>query len=481
MSTNRPNVIFILIDDMGWKDVGCFGSDFYETPNIDSLAAEGMLFTDGYAACPVCSPTRASILSGKYPATLGLTNYIDWHYHTHPKKARLIDAPYVRDLSLEETTLATALKNNGYRTGHFGKWHLGDEQHYPQHHGFEMNVGGCRWGLPMNGYFSPWDIPNMDNAKEGTYLTDELTDMAIKWMQNDDGRPFFLNLWYYAVHVPIQAKPTLIEKYKAKAEKMGLDTEDVNRVLCKNPTDPKGERDILCRQVQSYADYAAMIETLDENIGKVIDYLKSSGQWDDTILVFTSDNGGLSTGTWGGVTSNEPLLAGKGWMYEGGTRVSTIVRAPGVTEPGSRCETPITSTDYYPTLLELTGCPLLPAQHTDGVSIAPLLRGETLRRDAIFWHFPHYSNMCNLPGCSVRMGDYKLIQFFEDGHLELYNLRDDISETNNLAGEMPELRDRMLQRLEMWKEQVCAKIPQPNPDWNPVHTMPVDDPGSPGV
>jgi arylsulfatase A-like enzyme len=477
---NRPNILFVLIDDLGWRDVSCFGSEFYETPNVDALAEEGMLFTDAYAACPVCSPTRASILTGKYPATLGLTNYIDWGYDLHPRKSRLIDAPYIRHLPHTEKTLAAMLKDYGYDTCHVGKWHLGGPDYYPDKHGFDENIGGCDWGLPMNGYFAPWGIPTLNEGREGEYLTDRLTSSAIRWLENRTTKPWFLNLWYYSVHTPIQAKQELVEKYKQKAREMGIEDRQDPRPIGIDVFDPEQKRQVVARTVQSYADYAAMIETFDTNIGRVVDYLKASGQWDNTIVVFTSDNGGLSTGLKGSVTSNEPLTAGKGWMYEGGTRVSTVVRAPGVTAPGSRCQEPITSTDFYPTLLDLIGADLAPAQHSDGVSIRPLLQQSSpLKRDAIFWHFPHYSNMRNLPGCSVRMGDWKLIQFFEDGRLELYNLREDISENTNLAEQEPELRDRMLDRLEMWKEQVCARIPQPNPDWQPVVSEDSDDPSSP--
>jgi arylsulfatase A-like enzyme len=479
---DRPNILFILIDDLGQRDVSCFGSDFYQTPNVDALAQAGMLFTDAYAACPVCSPTRASILTGKYPATLGLTNYIDWGWELHPRRSKLIDAPYIRHLPQTEKTLAGALKDYGYDTCHVGKWHLGGPDYYPDKHGFDENIGGCDWGLPMNGYFCPWGIPTLNEGREGDYLTDRLTDSALHWLENRTTRPWFLNLWYYAVHTPIQAKQELVEKYRRKAREMGIEDVSNMQPLGIDPFDPEGKRQVKKRTVQAYADYAAMIETFDANIGRIVEYLKRTGQWDNTIIVFTSDNGGLSTGLEGSVTSNEPLNAGKGWMYEGGTRVSTIVRAPGVTPEASRCEQPVTSTDFYPTLLDLIGADPLPAQHSDGVTLRPLLE-ETgrLKRDAIFWHFPHYSNMRNRPGCSVRMGDWKLLEFFEDGHLELYNLRDDIGETRNLAQQEPQRCGQMLQRLEAWKEQVCARLPRPNPQWQPVGQEDRNDPTSPLV
>ncbi len=481
MQATRPNVLFLLIDDLGWRDVTCYGSEFYETPNIDALADEGMLFTHAYASCPVCSPTRASIMTGRYPATLGLTNYIDWHWRTHPRSGRVIDAPYVRQLPHSQRTLARALGEQGYRTCHVGKWHLGGPEHYPERHGFDQNIGGCEWGMPVHGYFSPWNIATLENAPEGTYLTDHLTDCAIRWLKNRARTPFFLNLWYYSVHTPIQAPEQIVEKYRRKAEQMGLAEREPAELIGPSPFDPRQEQQIKRRVLQSYPEYAAMIESMDAGIGRVVAHLKESGEWQNTVVVFTSDNGGLATGRHGGPTSNLPLAFGKGWMYEGGTRVSTIIRWPGLVRPGSRCEVPVTSTDFYPTLLEAVGAAPEPAQHSDGVSLAPLLREEgALRRDAIFWHYPHYSNCGGRPGCAVRMGDHKLIEFFEDGHLELYNLREDIGETRDLSRELPDLRRDMLDRLEAWKEQVCARVPTPTPDW-PTHREDATDPASPLV
>ena len=478
VSASRPNILFILIDDLGWRDVGCFGSEFYETPNIDALADEGMLFTDAYASCPVCSPTRASVMTGKYPARLGLTNYIDWNWYGHPRGGRVIDVPYIRHLPHSEKSLGRALSEEGYRTCHVGKWHLGGPDYHPDRHGFDTNLGGCEWGMPINGYFSPWGIPTLEDRSEGKYLTDHLGDLAIKWLQNGTEAPFFLNLWFYSVHTPIQGKEEHVEKFRRKAEQMGLADRDPCEIIGPGPFDPDEQEMIKHRVLQSYPEYAAMVHSMDENIGRVVNHLKKTGEWENTVVVFTSDNGGLATGRGGGVTSNLPLACGKGWMYEGGTRVSTIVRWPGVTEAGSECADPVTSTDYYPTLLEAAGAPPDPAQHVDGVSLTPLLRGEgPLNREAIFWHFPHYSNCGGRPGCSVRMGDHKLIEFFEDGHLELYNLREDIGEESNLAEDLPGLRDDMRGRLEAWKEQVCARIPRPNPDWRPGR----EDPNDPSV
>ncbi len=460
--TKKPNFVFILIDDMGVKDLTCYGSSFYETPNIDRIASEGMLFTDAYAACPVCSPTRASILSGKYPATVGVTNWIGGH-----TKGKLIDAPYIDHLPLEEKSLASALKDGGYNTWHVGKWHLGEKQYYPDRQGFDVNVAGCSWGNPHEGYFSPWGIETLPDGPEGEFLTDRLTDEAIKLIEGNDGKPFFLNLWYYAVHTPIQAKPDLVKYYEKKAKDMGLDQVEPFEVGEHFPCEHKKDRRVTRRVVQSDPSYAALIHTLDENVGRLLDVLEETGQAEDTVVIFTSDNGGLATAE-GSPTCNAPFHEGKGWMYEGGTREPLLVKWPGVVQPGSACSVPVTSPDFYPTLLEMAGLPLIPEQHVDGVSFAPLLQGKgSLEREAIYWHYPHYGNQGGTPGSSMRMGNYKLIEFFEDSHLELYDLREDVGETHNLADEMPELARKMQQMLAQWRQRVEAKIPEANPDYVP--------------
>ncbi len=423
MKNTQPNFIFILLDDYGWKDSSCYGSSFYETPNIDRLATEGMRFTDAYAACPVCSPTRASIMSGKYPASVGITDWIDHAGEIHPCRGKLVDVPYLKNLPQEETTIAATLRANGYHTWHVGKWHLGKEAFYPDRHGFEVNVAGCHWGKPINGYFSPWSIPTLEDGPEGEYLPDRLTDEAIKLIQNNDGSPFFLNLWYYLVHTPIQAKAEKIKKYEEKAKALGLDQQKTFEEGDFFPCEHKKELRITRRLLQSEPAYAAMIESMDENVGRVLAALNETGLTDNTVIFFTSDNGGLATAE-GSPTCNAPLAEGKGWMYEGGTREPLIVRWPGRIEAGSICDVPVSSPDFYPTMLDMAGLDLLPEQHCDGESILPLLKGgNTMKREAIFWHYPHYGNQGGTPGSSVRCGDYKLIEFFEDGRLELYNLR----------------------------------------------------------
>ncbi len=465
MPPAKPNFVLILIDDMGWKDLSCYGSSFYETPNLDRLATEGIRFTDAYAACPVCSPTRASILTGKYPASVGVTNYIDWAHRVHPSRGLLIDAPYIDHLPLTEKSLATALKEAGYATWHVGKWHLGGRDYHPEKHGFDVNIGGCAWGMPLQGYFSPWGIETLQDGPEGEYLTDRLTDEAIRLIRSSNGNPFFLNLWYYSVHIPIQAKKRDIERYEEKARSLGLDQITAFEEGELFPCEHKKELRIIRRLIQSDPAYAAMIHCLDDNIGRLLACLEETGVADNTIVIFTSDNGGLATAE-GSPTCNSPLAEGKGWMYEGGTREPLIVKGPAVRESGTICSAPVTSPDFYPTMLEIAG--LEPPQHSDGISIVPLLSGEReLKREAIYWHYPHYGNQGGTPGASIRMGDHKLISFFEDRHVELYNVGEDLGEKNNLANDMPALAQDLKKRLVDWQQRVEAKIPQPNPEHIP--------------
>ncbi len=465
----QPNIILILIDDMGWRDLGCYGSTFYETPHLDRLAAEGMLFTDAYAACPVCSPTRASLMTGKYPATLGITDWIDWAGAIHPARGKLIDVPYLKELPHRETTIADTLRRGGYATWHVGKWHLGDHGHHPEDHGFDRNIGGCKLGSPVPGdYFSPYAVPGLEDAPDGEYLTDRLTDEAIRLMADHDyAQPFFLNFWQYAVHTPIQAKQADIDKYVAKAKALGLDLIEPFAEGDFFPTEHKKHLRIQRRQLQSDPVYAAMVENLDWNIGRLLQALAEQGIADNTVVIFTSDNGGLATAE-GSPTCNAPLAEGKGWMYEGGTREPLLIKWPGVIKPGSRCETPVTSPDFYPTLLAMAGLPLPHPIAIEGVNFTALLQGAPeLDREAIFWHYPHYGNQGGTPGSSVRSGDYKLIEFFEDGRLELYNLRTDLSEEHNLAEQEPVITARLHRLLRDWREAVEAKLPAPNPNYVP--------------
>ncbi|HHN45832.1 MAG TPA: DUF4976 domain-containing protein [Planctomycetes bacterium] len=459
---DKPNFVFILIDDLGWRDLSCYGSDFYETPNLDRLASEGTLFTDAYAACPVCSPTRASIHAGKYPARVGVTNFIGGR-----TKGRLIDAPYTDHLPLEEYTLARALKSAGYAAWHVGKWHLGKRDFWPERHGFDVNIGGCDWGHPRQGYFSPYGCPTLPDGPQGEYLTDRLTDEAIGLIRRHDGSPFFLNLAYYAVHIPIQAKAERTRRFEEKARDLGLDKLPTFAEDGFFPCEHKKDKRIVRRLVQSDPAYAAMVNILDENIGRLLDALSAEGYADNTVVFFTSDNGGLATAE-GSPTCNAPLAEGKGWMYEGGTREPLIVKWPGVTAPGSESSAVVTSPDFYPTMLEMASLDLLPEQHCNGVSFVPALKDDAMPAErAVFWHYPHYGNQGGTPGASLRRGQWKLIEFFEDNRLELYNLGEDIEEKHNAAADNPGLAKELHGMLRDWQAEVQAKLPEPNPNYQP--------------
>ncbi len=457
----RPNFIFILIDDMGWKDVGCCGSEFYETPNLDRLADEGIRFSNAYASCPVCSPTRASILTGKYPARVGVTDYIGGE-----SRGKVISPPYLHHLPLEEKTIAETLRDAGYRTYHVGKWHLGGEPYHPEKQGFDINIGGCEKGS-LRSHFSPYNLPTLEDGPEGEYMTDRLTDEAIKLIKDNGDSPFFLYLPHYTVHTPIQAPQSYVEKYQDKARNMGLDKVNALEENGFFPCEHRKKHRIVRRLIQSNPIYAGMVDNLDWNIGRLLKAVDEEGLTQDTVVIFTSDNGGLSTSE-GSPTCNLPLSEGKGWMYEGGTREPLIIKYPNVIKAGSVSDAVTTSPDFYPTILEMAGLDLMPEQHCDGVSIFDVLKGKNeLDRDAIFWHYPHYGNQGGTPGASVRCGDYKLIEFFEDGRLELYNLVEDVSEEHNIADDEPEITRELHSRLYEWRASVNAKMPEPNPDYVP--------------
>lgn len=465
----QPNIVFILVDDLGWSDLGCYGSTFYETPNLDRLASEGVRFTDAYASCPVCSPTRASMLSGKYPARMDLTDWIPGRQATHQPTSgqKLLCQDFEEEMDLEEFTIAEALKANDYRTFFAGKWHIGEDSIYwPEHQGFDMNKGGWKVGSPKGGYFSPYLNPRLQDGPEGEYLTDRLTDESIRFLEDNKKNPFFLYLSYYTVHNPLNAKPEVIEKYRKKALQLGIKNEErfVDRSELKKVF---GKGRFRERLVQDHAVYAAMVESMDENIGRLLQQIKALNLDDNTIILFTSDNGGLSSSE-GSPTSNLPLRGGKGWLYEGGIREPLIIKWPGVTNGGSICETAVISPDYYPTILDMAGLKAQPKQHQDGISLSPLLQSQdSISREAIYWHYPHYSNQGGRPGGAVRSGKYKLIEFYEDMHVELYDLNRDKGESRNLADEKPEMVQKLKNKLNQWREELHAKMPIPNPDYQP--------------
>lgn len=455
-----PNLVMILVDDLGWADLSCYGSSFYETPNLDALAASGVRFTQAYAAAPVCSPSRAALMSGKYPARVGVTNFIGGH-----AVGALADVPYFHGLPRNEYSLARALADGGYDTWHVGKWHLGGQLTSPEVHGFAVNLGGGAQGSPST-YFSPYAIPSLPDGPDGEYLTDRLTAEAVRLItEHDQSAPFFLNLWHYTVHTPIQAPQSLVAKYQAKAERLGLDTSPIveGEPL---PTWHLAGRHVQRRTLQSDPTYAAMMETLDDSIGALVGVLRETGQLENTVIVFTSDNGGLATAE-GSPTCNAPLAEGKGWMEDGGVRVPLIINAPGRVEPAvSTCVT--TTPDLYLTLLALAGIEPQPGQAPDGVDIWPAVQGNGLDRGPIFWHYPHYSNQGGTPGAAVREGRWKLIRWFESGREALFDLDDDISETNDLAESEPDLRIRLSQLLDRWSGDVRALVPLRNTAPPPV-------------
>lgn len=469
--TIKPNIVFILADDLGWKDLGCYGSTFYETPNIDQLAREGVSFTNAYAACPVSSPTRASIQTGKYPARIHITDYIPGGY-SMPSRKKIIDATcpvlpvtFEQNMPLSELTIAEALKQEGYQTAHIGKWNCStDSLTYPQYQGYDINMAGCNKGGPgKGGYFSPYHNPYLSDGPEGEYLTDRLGDECIKIIRRFKDEPFFINLPFYQVHTPLLAKADKVKYFEEKAQRMGLNSSKIfDKIPEWKSKQPFQDSTHIERIIQSNAVYAAMISSMDENVGRIINELKRLGLYENTIIIFTSDNGGLSTSE-GSPTTNIPLRGGKGFTYEGGIREPLIVRMPHMKNVGSLCDSIVVSTDYYPTILEMTGSKLHPEQHLDGISFFPLLKNEKRSYcDAIYWHYPHYSNQGGRPSGAIRMANYKLLQFYDNGELELYDLSTDISEQKNLKDEKPELTQKLLKKLDNWRKRVNAVMPTEN-------------------
>ncbi|TWT97110.1 sulfatase [Neorhodopirellula pilleata] len=503
--TTLPNIVLFLVDDLGWSDLGCYGSPFYETPNIDHLAGEGVRFTDAYATCHVCSPSRASVLSGKYPARLGLTDWLtgrkDFPFQ------RLLNAPIHDALPLDEVTIAEALRRHGYKTGHFGKWHLGEDPAGPLQQGFDVQVP-TNWykGWPKAGYHSPFGFDGIDD-KPGDYLTDRLTDESIKFIENNSDEPFFLYLSHFAVHDPIQGRADLVRKYAKKRSRLPNDAYPF--ILEDNPdakpSFTRAEREAMLdepaydghsilpnrmvkiKQRQDNPQFAAMVETVDESLGRIVAKLNSLGLEHNTIILFTSDNGGMSAANFARpervvhrakldmayATSNLPLRGAKGWLYEGGIRVPLIIKWPGHGVAGSTCDEPVTGTDYYPTILDMIGVPALPQQHVDGESLCPLLDGSaTLDREAIYWHFPHYSNHgMQSPGGAIRSGRYKLMEYFENGTVELFDLEADPSEQYDLSKTHPEMVANLLDLLNRWRNDVNAEMMRSNPDFDADSTQ----------
>ncbi len=448
----KPNVIFLLVDDMGWKDLSCYGSTFYETPNIDRLASMGVKFTDAYTPNPVSSPTRASIMTGKYPSRIGIT---DWIPGDDPKDRKLLGPEDLHELPLEEVTVAEILKEEGYNTFFAGKWHLGTEGYLPTDQGFDVNLGGYHYGQPPGGYYSPYENLMLEDGPEGEYLTDRLTNESIKFIEDNQSSPFYVHLSFYTVHTPIQANQDYIEKFEKKREQL----EEKSPIKIQ-------EGDGYTVQNQTNAAYASMIYSLDHNVGRLLDKLDSLNLTDKTLIIFTSDNGGLSTLVYKNSTAPTavlPLRAGKGWAYEGGIRVPFIVKPVGEQIPNRVSETPIISMDIYPTILDYLNVEKRPKQHVDGLSLYNLIEsGEELDRESLFFHYPHYHGSAWIPGSALRMGDWKLVHFYEDNSYELYNLKEDIAEKNDLSSVHPEKVSLLKEKLEEMIENTNSSLPTLN-------------------
>ena len=435
------NIVLVLVDDLGWTDLGIMGSSFYQTPNIDRLAREGMRFTNAYAAATVCSPTRASILTGQYPARLHVTDWI--HGHARPW-AKLQVPTWTHELPSEVTTLAEALGTGGYVSASIGKWHLGGD--FPEAHGFDLNVAGDHRGQPPS-YYAPYNIPTLPELEnDEEYLTDRLTDEAIAFITRNRTNPFFLYLPFYTVHTPIEPPLEKLTRYEAKAATLNADTSSQ-----RNP------------------GYAGMIESLDDGVGRLLETLNDLDIADRTVVIFASDNGGLvrDASPWGPVTSNLGLRAGKGSSYEGGIRVPFIVKWPSTVQPGTVESTPIISPDIYSTILEIAGLGRNSPELQDGISLVPLLKGAgPIDREALYWHYPHYHPGGATPHGAVRVGDLKLIEFYEDARVELYDLGLDASETQNLAIRYPSQAKHLTDMLHVWRDNVGAQMPLENPDFD---------------
>ena len=450
-TSRKLNFVFILVDDLGWADLGCYGSRLHETPNIDRLARQSVRFTDAYAAAPVCSPTRASIMTGKYPARLHMTIWYESSANP-PRKRRLIPPVTEGNLPHEQVTVAEVLKKAGYHTAHVGKWHLGDAAHYPETQGFDVNIGGTFWGAPTT-FFFPFKgprkangelryVPGLGLGRDGEYLTDRLTDEALTALDTARDEPFFLNLCYHTVHTPIEGKPQLVEHYRKKIK----------------PDMP-----------HQNPEYAAMVHSLDENVGRVLTKIDELGIADRTVVIFFSDNGGYINNYEGKpVTSNHPLRSGKGSLYEGGIREPLIVRWPGVTKAGSVCNQAVCSIDFYRTILEVAGLRGNRDHNADvdGLSLVPLLKDPdaTWNRETLCWHYPHYYPTTS-PVSVIRQKNWKLLEYHEDNHIELYDLANDLGEKKNLADEIPERAEELRRRLHAWRKDVDAQMPTANPSY----------------
>ena len=447
----KPNLLFILVDDLGWTDVSYNKSDYYETIHIDKLSETSMLFDNAYAASSVCSPTRASIMTGKHPARVNIT---DWIPGLDPKNKPLLGPVDRNELPLEETTIAEVLRDNNYSTFYSGKWHLGSEGHYPEDQGFDINIGGFEKGSPMGGYYSPYKNPRLSDGPEGEYLTDRLTLETIELIKNrDTNKPFAAFLSFYNVHTPIQENKEFIDYYVEKLKSY----ENISPQTVK-------EGDAITLLNQRNAKYASMVHATDQNVGRIINFLKENDIYDNTLIIFTSDNGGLSTQRRVAPTSVYPLRAGKGWLYEGGIRIPQLIKLPKQKIKEIISE-PVVSYDLFPTIANI-----LNLNHSvsdiDGLDLSNLFLKKDIERDFIFWHFPHYHGSMWKPGSALRNNDWKLVELHEENKVELYNLRDDLSETVDVSNKFPEITSRLVSKLNEIKIDLGANKATSNENYN---------------
>lgn len=460
----KPNVLFILADDFGYHDMSSRGSDYYETPHLDRIAGEGMVFTDGYATCQVCSPSRASIMSGRFPARHGITDWIGAasgeQWRERKRFNKMLPPGYVHQLDTSYITLPEAMREAGYKTFFAGKWHIGGKGSWPEDHGFDINVGGWDAGGPRGGYFSPYRNPNLSDGDDGENLSLRLAEETVGFIRghhpDSTGQPFFAYLSFYAVHGPIQTTRVKWKKYRDKAETLGIEESGFEMGVY-----------LPIRQVQDNPVYAGLVEQMDDAIGLVLNVLDDLGLEENTIVVFTSDNGGVAAGD-AFATSNKPLRAGKGYQYEGGIREPYFIKVPWMDHQGTECNTPVTGTDFYPTLLELAGEERRPEEHLDGTSLVPLLQGGELAERSLIWHYPHYGNQGGEPSSIIRKGRWKLIHYYEDGRKELYDLSADLSEENDRSADFPEIVRELDRELFDYLGEVGASFPEHDPLYDPA-------------
>lgn len=497
----QPNIVFFLVDDLGWTDVGCYGSQFYETPNIDALAESGVRFTDAYAACHVCSPTRASIITGKYPASINLTDWLTGRRDFPFQK--MLNVKINQHLPYDVKTLPAILKENGYKTAIYGKWHWGEDSASTTRQGFDTHIPDWNRGWPKEGYYFPYGMKGLEEGDDGEYLTDRMTTEALKYIEQNRDKPFFLYLSHFAVHDPIEGRPDLVEKYQEKRTRMlppeghpfilegkpGIEN-PISKVDLDKAIDQEEyqgfkvfpNQTVKIKQYQDNVQFAGMVESMDESLGRVLKKLNELEIDEQTIVIFYSDNGGMSAANFWNPkriipedeldkafsTSNLPLRGGKGWMYEGGIRVPLIIKWPGKGLQKVICDVPVTSPDFFPTILEMVG--VKNTENADGLSLVPVLTGDSiLDRKAIFWHFPHYSNHgMQSAGGAVRSGDFKLLEYYDTGKVQLFNLKDDIGEQKDLSEIEVEKTNELKEKLHKWRAKVGAQMMKLNPDYDPT-------------